>query len=85
MKYRLCLFSSFCYFKKGWCLFQAKVCAQNTGKPLSQAYPGKSVVRLTDRQDMTIAVDWDIKPHKSKKYRLKQYFDKSLTYYLGSM
>ena len=24
--------------------------------------PGKSVVRLTDRLDMTIHVDWDVKP-----------------------
>ena len=29
--------------------------------PLSQACPEKSVVRLTDRLDMTIAVDWDLK------------------------
>ena len=29
---------------------------------ISQACPGKSVVRLTDRLDMTIAVDWDVKP-----------------------
>ena len=35
----------------------AKVCAQITGKPLVQACPGKSVVRLTDRPTMTIAVD----------------------------
>ena len=28
----------------------------------SQACPGKSVVGLTDRLNMTIAVDWDIKP-----------------------
>ena len=30
----------------------------------------KSVVRLTDRLDMTIAVDWDVKPtlnHKQNK------------------
>ena len=27
-----------------------------------QACPGKSVLKLTDRQNMTIAVDWDIKP-----------------------
>ena len=36
-----------------------KVCTQSTGKRLSQACPGKSVVRLTDRRDMTIAADWD--------------------------
>ena len=30
---------------------QVKVCAQSTGKPLSQSLPWKSVVRLTDRLD----------------------------------
>ena len=28
----------------------------------SQACRGKNMVRLTDHLDMTIAVDWDIKP-----------------------
>ena len=32
-------------FKKGCCQLQSKVCAQITGQPLVQAYPGKSVVR----------------------------------------
>ena len=32
-------------FKKGCCQLQAKVCAQITGYPLFQAYPGKSVVK----------------------------------------
>ena len=54
--------SSFHWFKKGWCKLQAKVCAGSTGKLLSQAYPGKSMVRLTARLKMTIAVDWDVKP-----------------------
>ena len=31
-------------------------------KPLSQTCPGKRVVRLTDRLNMTITVDWDVKP-----------------------
>ena len=31
MKYFLEPFSSFCWFKKGCCQFQAKVCAQSTG------------------------------------------------------
>ena len=44
-------------FKKGCYQLQAKVCAQITGYPLVQACPGKSVVRLTDRPAMTIAVD----------------------------
>ena len=43
-------------FKKGCCQFQAKVFAQSTFYPLSQACPGKSVVRSTDRLDMTIAL-----------------------------
>ena len=38
-----------------------KVCAQSTGKLLSQACPGKSVARLSDHLDMIIAVDWDVK------------------------
>ena len=39
----------------------AKECTQSTGYPLSLSLPRKkSVVRLTP--DMTIAVDWDIKP-----------------------
>ena len=37
--------------------------AQSTA--LSQACPGKSVVRWTDCPDMTIAVDWDVKNKKS--------------------
>ena len=32
----------------------------------SQACSGKSVVRLTDSVDMTIAVDWDGKPQTNK-------------------
>ena len=49
-------------FKKGCCQLQAKVCAGSTGKLLVQACPGKSVVRLTDRPAMTIAVDMGCKP-----------------------
>ena len=30
-------------FKKCCCQLQAKVCAQSTGEPLVQAYPGKKV------------------------------------------
>ena len=33
----------------------------------SQACPGKSVVRLTDLLDMTIPVDWDVKPQSKQK------------------
>ena len=38
-----------------------KLCTRSTGKLLSQACPGKSVVRLSDHLDMIIAVDWDLK------------------------
>ena len=34
---------------------------------LTEACPGKSVVRLTDSLDMTIAVDWDVKPQTKQK------------------
>ena len=34
---------------------------------LVHACPKKSVVRLTDRLDMTIAVDWEIKPQTKQK------------------
>ena len=43
--------------KKGCCQLQGKVCAQSTGLLLVQACTGKSVVRITDRPAMTIAVD----------------------------
>ena len=38
-----------------------------TGQPLSQAYPGKSVVRRADHLNMTIAVDWDVTPQIKQK------------------
>ena len=31
----------------------------------------KSVVRQTDRLNMTIAVDWDIKPQPNKTFKFK--------------
>ena len=31
----------------------------------------KNVVRLTDRLDMAVAVDWDVKPHAKQTYGLK--------------
>ena len=43
---------SFHFFKKGSCQLLAKVCARSTGLSL----PRKSVVRLTDRPDMTLDV-----------------------------
>ena len=48
-------------FKKGCCQLQAKVCAQVLVNCLVMLAQEKSVVRLTDCPDMTIAVDWDIK------------------------
>ena len=44
---------SFRFFKKGSCQLLVKVCARSTGKPHR---PRKSVVRLTDRPDMTLDV-----------------------------
>ena len=43
---------SFRFFKKGSCQLLAKVCARSTGLGL----PRKSVVRLTDRPDMTLDI-----------------------------
>ena len=34
------------------------------GKPFSLSLPRKSVVRITDRLDMVIAIDWKVKPNK---------------------
>ena len=34
---------------------------RSTGLSFSQACPGKGVVRSTDRLNMTIAVDWEVK------------------------
>ena len=48
---------SFCFFKKDSCQLLAKVCARSTGKRLGGLnLPRKSVVRLTDRPDMTLDV-----------------------------
>ena len=44
---------SFRFFKKGRCQLLAKVCARSTG---GLSLPRKSVVRLTDRPDMTLDV-----------------------------
>ena len=43
------------------CHLQVKLCARSIGKPLSQACSRKSMVWLTNRLDMTTAVDWDVK------------------------
>ena len=51
-------------FKKRCCQSQVKVCTQNTGYPLSEACPGKIVVRLTD------SLDWDVKPLNKKKKKI---------------
>ena len=48
---------SFRFFKKGSCQLLAKVCARSTGYRLGGlSLPRKSVVRLTDRPDMTLVV-----------------------------
>ena len=46
---------SFRFFKKGSCQLLVKVCARSTGNRLGGlSLPRKSVVRLTDRPDMTL-------------------------------
>ena len=62
-------------FKKGCCQLQAKVCARITGYQLVQACPGKSVVRLTDRPAMTIAVDMGRKSTKNKTDKQSSHID----------
>ena len=48
---------SFRFFKKGSCQLLAKVCARSTGNRLrGLSLPRKSLVRLTDRPDMTLDV-----------------------------
>ena len=46
------------FFKKGSCQLLAKVCARSTGNNRlgGLSLPRKSVVRLTDRPDMTLDV-----------------------------
>ena len=53
------LISSSCWNNKGCCQLKTKVCARSTGQPHS---PGKGVVKWTDLLNMTIAVDWEVKP-----------------------
>ena len=59
--------------KKDGCQLQAKVCAQITGLKLNQACLGKSVVRWTVHPDMTIAVDWDVKPQTPQRSKGGQF------------
>ena len=47
--------SSFCFFKKGSCQLLAKVCARSN-RLGGLGLPRKSVVKLTDRPDMTLDV-----------------------------
>ena len=42
-------------------------------KSLSQACPGKSVIRCTDHPNMTIAVDWDVKNQTKQNNRILAY------------
>ena len=55
----------FPWFKKGCCQLQVKECHKVLANRFVKPAQGKSVVRWTDRPDMTIAVDWDIK-HQTK-------------------
>ena len=54
-------------FMKGCCQLQAKVCAQLLVNCLFKLAQEKSVVRLTDRPAMTIAVDLGRKATKQTK------------------
>ena len=49
MKYFLRSSSSFCWFKKGWCQLQAKVCAQSTVKPQLFEVPGTVEILSNNR------------------------------------
>ena len=57
---------------KGCCQLQAKVCARLLVNCLFKLAQEKSVVRLTDRPAMTIAVDLGRKATKTNKTRLKK-------------
>ena len=52
---------------------EANLYARSTGHPLSQACTGKNVVNLSDRLDMTIDVDWDVKPQTKHIFQTKKY------------
>ena len=49
------------FFKKGSCQLLAKVCARLVNCLGGLSLPRKSVVRLTDRPDMTLDVYMDVK------------------------
>ena len=68
MKYFLQSFSSFHWFKKGFCQLQMKECARN----LSLLW--ESMDMLFDNLDMTIAVDYAVKPHTEPKKNTKIFF-----------
>ena len=65
------------WFKKGCCqLLLAKKCALSTGKRLG-SMPRNSVVGLNHRLNMTIVVDWDVKPttnQTKQKYKLLTFY-----------
>ena len=83
MKYFLQSFSSFHQVKKDCYQLQVNVCALRQGYPLSLSLPRtKSVVMLTDRLEMNIAIDWDVKPQIKKGNPLVIYTGLSQVYYI---
>ena len=66
---------SFRFSKKGSCQLLAKVCARSTGYRLGGlSLPRKSVIRLTDRPDMTLDV---YRGRKTTMQQQQQSLDKS--------
>ena len=61
---------SFCWFKKGNCQLLEKVLVNHLGR---LSLPRKSVVRLTDHPNMTLAVYCGHKTATQKSYRLFGY------------
>ena len=49
-----------------------RMCKKVLVKRLGLSLPRKSVVRLIDRLDMTIAIDWDVKPQNKNSNVLHQ-------------
>ena len=60
------------------CLLQPKVCAKVLVNGLVKLAQEKSVARWTDRPDMTMAVDWDVK-NQTKQQTLCLQAQKALT------
>ena len=54
----------------------------STGYPLRRSKPAQErCQRVTDRLDMTIAVDWAVKPHTNKQTFLSNTYRVTMFYY----